>query len=80
MRDGTEMGFAELQDEVKTAIDDAGKSYAEVARELDVHRTSVARAANEPGAKYQDLQQRIIELLTPYRIERRVVFKAHRDD
>jgi phage tail tape-measure protein len=80
MRDGTEMSFTDLRDEAKAAVDDAGKSYAEMGRELDVHRTAVARAVKEAGAKFQKLQRRIIEHLTPYRIERRVTFKAHRDE
>jgi DNA-binding phage protein len=80
MRDGTEMGFSELRAEAETAINAAGKSYAEVARDLGVHRTAVARAVNENGPKFQSLQRRIVEHLTLYRIERQVRFKAHRND
>jgi hypothetical protein len=74
------MGLSELRAEAETAIDAAGKSYAEVVRDLGVHRTAVARAVNENGSKFQSLQHRIVEHLTLYRIERQVRFKAHRND
>jgi hypothetical protein len=80
MRDGTEMDFVALRDEAKTAVDKSGKSYTEIGEELDVHRTAIARAVKEDGPKFQKLQRRILRHLTPYRIERRVYFKVHRED
>lgn len=74
------MDFSALRDQAKTAVDGSGKSYTEVGEKLDVHRSAVARAVNEDGPKFQKLQRRIIRELTPYRIERRVRFKAHRED
>jgi len=80
MRDGTEMSFDELRDETAAAVDESGKSQAEVARELDMHRSAVSRAVKESGARVQKIQRRVLRHLTPYRIERRVHFKAHRED
>lgn len=79
MRDGTKMDFTALRDEAKTAVDESGKSYTKIGEELDVHRSAVARAVKEDGPKFQKLQRRLIRHLTPYRIERRVRFKAHRE-
>ena len=80
MRDGTEMSFDELRDETAATVDESGKSQAEVARELDMHRSAVSRAVKESGARVQKIQRRVLRHLTPYRIERRVHFKAHRED
>jgi transposase-like protein len=80
MREGTELSYEELRAEARQAVEASGKAYAEVARELDVHRTAVARAVKEEGEKFQRLQREIIQHLTPYRIERVVRFKARRDE
>jgi len=80
MRDGTEMSFDELRDETAAAVDKSGKSQAEVARELDLHRSAVSRAVKESGPRVQKIQRRVLRHLTSYRIERRVRFKAHRED
>jgi predicted transcriptional regulator len=79
MRDGSTLDYAALRDEARSAIDASGKSQSEVADDLGVHRSAVSRALKTAGPKFQELQRRIIEGLTPYRIERRVSFKAHRD-
>jgi len=79
MRDGTELDFEGLRKEAAAAVEDAGRSQSEVARELDVHRSAVSRAVKESGPRLSELQRRIIRHLTPYRIERRVTFKAHKD-
>jgi len=80
MRDGTEMDFATLRDEVKTALEESGKSHTDIGEEMNVHRSAVSRAVKEDGPKFQKLQRRILRHLTPYRIERQVRFKAHRED
>ena len=80
MRDGTEMSFDELRDETAAAVDESGKSQSQVARELDMHRSAVSRAVKESGPRVQKIQRRVLRHLTPYRIERRVSFKAHRED
>jgi len=78
MRDGTEMDFNALRDEAAAAIEQSGKTQTEIADALDVHRSAVSRALKTAGTKFQELQRRIIEHLTPYRIKRHVTFKAHR--
>jgi predicted transcriptional regulator len=80
MRDGTEMSFDELRDETAAAVDESGKSQAAVARELDMHRSAVSRAVKESGPRVQKIQRRVLRHLTPYRIDRRVRFKAHREE
>jgi predicted transcriptional regulator len=80
MRDGTELGFDELRDETAAAVDESGKSQAAVARELDLHRSAVSRAVKESGPRVQKIQRRVLRHLTPYHVERRVYFKAHRDE
>ena len=78
MRDGTEMDFDALRAEAARAVEASGHTQSDVAGALDVHRSAVSRALKTSGGKFQELQRRIIEHLTPYRIERRVSFKAHR--
>lgn len=80
MRDGTELDFEELRAETAAAVDESAESQAAVARELGVHRSAVSRAVKETGPRLQELQRRILRHLTPYRIERHVYFKAHRED
>lgn len=80
MRDGTEMTFAELRQETAAAVEESGRSQAEIARELDVHRSAVSRAVKEEGPNWHKLQRRILSHLTPYEVEKRVYFKAHRSD
>lgn len=80
MRDGTEMSFGQLRDETAAAVDESGKSQSQVARELDMHRSAVSRAVKESGPRVQSIQRHVLRHLTPYRIERRVSFKAYRED
>lgn len=80
MRDGTELSFEELRQETASVVEKSGKSQAAVARELDLHRSAVSRAVKETGPRVQKIQRRVLRHLTPYRIERRVYFKAHRED
>lgn len=80
MRDGTEMCFDELRDKTALAVSESEKSQAEVARELNIHRSAVSRATKESGSRVQKIQRRVLRHLTPYQIERRVYFKAHRVD
>lgn len=80
MRDGTELSFDELRDETAEAVEESGRSQAEVARELDMHRSAVSRAVKESGPRVQKIQRRVIQHLTPYRVDRHVYFKAHRED
>lgn len=80
MRDGTELSFEELQQETADAVEASDKSQSDVARELGLHRSAVSRAVKESGPRVQKIQRRVLRHLTPYRVERRVYFKAHRED
>ena len=66
------MSYEELQQATAQAIEDAGTSQAQVARDLDVTRGAVSRAVKEPGAKFWGLQKRILAHLTDFTVEREV--------
>ena len=68
-------GYEKLLQVAQQAVDNAQVSQSELARQLDVHRSTVSRALSEGGPKFQDLQRRIIDRLTPYRVQRRVTFQ-----
>lgn len=78
MRDGTEMDYQELLSEAAGAVEASGKSQSEIGREIGVTSGAMSRALSEPGPKFQELQRRIIQHLTPYQVERQVTFKARR--
>ena len=75
MRHNQKMNYEQLRDEVRTAVD-AAPSQAEVARSMDISRGAVNRAMKETGPTLAGLQIRILEHLTPYRIEQDAVFTA----
>lgn len=77
MHDGQTMTYDELQQAAAQTIDDAGTSQAQVARELGVTRGAVSRAVKEPGSSLFELQRRIVEHLTGFRVEREVETKIH---
>jgi predicted transcriptional regulator len=77
MRDSSTLDFVTLRDGA-AAIEASGWSQSEIADELGVHRSAASRAPRTTDPKLQELQTRIIECLTPYLIERHVMFRAHR--
>jgi len=72
-------GYEKLLQVAQKAVDNAQVSQSEIARQLGVHRSTVSRALSESGPKFQDLQRRIIDRLTPYRVQRRVTFHLDGD-
>lgn len=80
MRDGTELDLRGLQREAAHAAEESGRTQSAIARELDVHRSAVSRALRHTGRQFAKLQCRIIEHLTPYRLEERRTWKAHRSE
>ena len=70
MRHNQRLTVEELREEAFTAISNSGKRQADVARDLDVTEGAVSRALKETGTHLAGLQQRIIEHLTPYQLER----------
>ena len=79
MKNGQTISYEELRQAAAQAIDEAGISQAQVARDLDVTRGAVSRAIKEPGATFYDLQRRIIEHLTDFRVEKevRITIRTH---
>lgn len=80
MREGTRLTFEELRDAAAAAVERSGRSQAEVARDLGVHRSAICRALKESGPRLSKLQRRILRALTPYRIERQLYFQVRRGD
>ena len=63
-----------LRDEAAEAIADSPYTQSDIAEQLDVARTSVNRAVNSTGPKFEKLRQRIVEHLRGGRVEKRVTF------
>jgi predicted transcriptional regulator len=80
MREGTELTPEMLRDEAAAAVERSGQSQAAVARELGVHRSAVSRAVKEVSPNFYKLQRRIIEHLTPYRLEKRERWAVRREE
>jgi len=80
LRDGRLLTHDELCELAHAELADSEYTQEELADELDVTRNAIARATTTPGARWQKLQQRIAEELTPYDFEREetVRFRAHR--
>ena len=74
MRDGAELNYEDLQEAAYRALEASDYTQQELARELGVARTSLARAVTQPGTRYQQLQMRIIDTLTDYEVEKNITF------
>lgn len=80
MNDGRTMDYEALRQEAHRVVVQSGSTQTEIADELDVSAGALSRALSESGPKFSRLQCRILQHLTPYRIERQVVFTAIRRD
>ena len=81
MRHNQKFDYEGLCAEAANAVAQYAKSQAAVARELGVTRGAVSRALKEAGPTFSDLQRRIIDHLTAYRIEPEpVMFRVVRKD
>jgi DNA invertase Pin-like site-specific DNA recombinase len=80
LTDGTSLDYDGLRRAAAQAVQASGQTQAEIAQELGVHRSSVTRALNECGRSRCKMQRRIIALLTPYSIRRRVVFDINQKE
>jgi hypothetical protein len=82
MRHGAKLSYEDLQQQARAVLSESEWTQREMADELDVTRGSVAKAVTKPGSRYQQLQMRIVEKLTDYRIEREeeVYFRPLRED
>ena len=70
----------ELRARAERAIEQSPYTQADVARKLDVARASVNRALKDTSPKLEKLRCRIVELLEPYRVERKRIFELHPKD
>lgn len=74
------MTHDELRDEVEAAIEESGRMKKEIAEELGLHESSVSNALRETGGHVSKRQVRILELLTPYTLQKKVLFRAERSE
>lgn len=70
-----ELSFEQLRQETAKAVREAPCTQSDLADELDVHKSSVSRAVNRAGPHFWKLQRKIIEHLSPHRIERVIRFR-----
>jgi len=80
LTDGAALDYEGLRQAAYQAVQASGQTQAEIAQQLGVHRSSVTRALNECGRSRCKMQRRIIHYLTPYRIQRRVVFNIRQEE
>jgi len=80
MRDGMEMDYEILCNEAARIFAESNYSQTQLADELEVSTGAMSRALSESGPKFSRLQRRILERLTPYRIEEYVVFRVESND
>lgn len=76
MQDGMEMDYEALCEEAARLVSESGYSQKQLANELEVSTGAISRSLSESGPKFSRLQRRILERLTPYRIDEYVVFKV----
>ena len=83
MRHGQRFTYEELRDEVARAVQEIYPgTQSDLARALDVHRSSISRAMRESGPTLSQLQGRILEQVYPeYAVEKEppvVTFRVQR--
>jgi DNA transposition AAA+ family ATPase len=61
----------QLHKRARNAVKGSGSSQRDVARALDLNRSSVSRALRNVGLKYAAVQARIVSLLEGEPVERR---------
>ena len=71
VKHGTSLDYDGLRETAKRVLDESSYTQQEMADELGVARTSVAKAVTQSGPKFQRLQMRILEVVTDYEVERR---------
>ena len=73
MRANQRLDFDALRDEASAAVGESGLTQRDLASALGVSPGAMSNALSRSGARFWKLQARIIEHLTPYRIEEEVV-------
>jgi len=70
------MDEQELQQRAQQAFQRAQGSQRDVARALDLNRSSVSRALRNAGLKYAAVQARIVSLLEGVPVQRRSTYQG----
>lgn len=70
MRHNQRLTAEQLRQAAADAVKRSTRNQVDVARKLGVTEGAVSRALKEEGTHLAELQRRIIELLTPYTVER----------
>ena len=71
MRNGQRLTNEGLRQEAATAVAAYSGSQSDLARVLDVHRSSISRAIHEAGSQFASLQIKIIQVVFPeYDVEK----------
>jgi AraC-like DNA-binding protein len=78
VRDGSELTLEELRKEAYDRIQESSKSQGDVADELGVNRSTVAKAVTKTGTRYSKTQSDIIEHLTDYRVREKIRYRFER--
>jgi len=68
------LGYHGLMRAARRAAKESGARQVDLADEFDVTQGGLSRALSTPGPKFARLQQRVIEHLTPYAVEKEVQF------
>ena len=78
MKDGQRLTHEELQRAARRAYRASDLKQTDIAEALGVSQASISQALSTPGQKFARLQRRIVELLTPYTVEKEVRFVVRR--
>jgi DNA transposition AAA+ family ATPase len=70
------MDERELQQRARQAFEGTKESQNDVARALDVNRSSVSRALRNAGLKHAAVQARIVSLLEGVPVQRRSTYRG----
>jgi hypothetical protein len=69
-----ELTHEELREEAHRLAKDNSRAYTEIAEEIDVTKSAVAKAMTTTGPKFQRLRIRIVELLSDAEVGPRETF------
>jgi DNA transposition AAA+ family ATPase len=70
------MDERQLHEKARAAVEGSGTSQRDVARALDLNRSSVSRALRNVGLKHAAVQARIVSLLEDVPVQRRSTYEG----
>ena len=68
------LSYRGLMRAARRAMQESGARQVDLADQLGVSQGGLSRALSTPGPKFARLQQRVVEHLTPYVVEKKVRF------